>query len=53
MAIDEILRKGSGTQWDAQVVGALFACRYDVEQIRQKGLGESLQRAINDTVGRS
>ncbi len=53
MAIDEILRKGSGTQWDSRVVDALLACRYDVEQIRQKGLGESLQRAINDTVGRT
>ena len=53
LAIDEILRKGMGSQWDPRVVEALFACRYDVEQIRQKGLGESLQRAINDTVGRS
>ena len=53
MAIDDILRKGAGTQWDSRVVAALFACRFDVEQIRQKGLGESLQRAINDTVGRS
>ena len=53
MAIDEILRRGMGTQWDSRVVDALFACRYDVEQIRQKGLGDSLQRAINDTVGRS
>ncbi len=53
MAIDEILKKGVGTQWDARVVAALFACRFDIEQIRQKGLGESLQRAINDTVGRS
>ena len=53
MAIDQILRKGAGTQWDARVVDALFACRNDIEQIRQKGLGESLQRAINDTVGRS
>ncbi len=52
-AIDEILRKGAGVQWDARVVDALFACRCDLEQIRQKGLGESLQRAINDTVGRS
>ena len=53
LAIDEILRKGAGTQWDTQVINALFACRYDVEQIRQKGLGESLQLAINDTIGRS
>lgn len=53
MAIDEILRKGAGVQWDPRVVEALFACRADVEAIRQKGLGESLQRAVNDTVGRS
>jgi HD-GYP domain-containing protein (c-di-GMP phosphodiesterase class II) len=53
MAIDEILRKGSGVQWDPRVIDALFACRADVEAIRQKGLGESLQRAVNDAVGRS
>jgi HD-GYP domain-containing protein (c-di-GMP phosphodiesterase class II) len=53
MAIDEILRRGSGTQWDPRVIDALFACRGDVESIRQKGLGESLQKAVNDTVGRS
>ena len=52
-AIDEILHKGSGVQWDPKVIDALFACRADVEAIRQKGLGESLQRAVNDTVGRS
>jgi HD-GYP domain-containing protein (c-di-GMP phosphodiesterase class II) len=52
-AIDEILHKGSGVQWDPKVIDALFACRGDVEAIRQKGLGESLQRAVNDTVGRS
>ncbi len=53
MAIDEILRKGSGVQWDPRAIDALFACRAEVESIRQKGLGESLQRAVNDTVGRS
>ena len=53
MAIDDILHKGSGVQWDPKAIDALFACRADVESIRQKGLGESLQRAVNDTVGRS
>jgi HD domain len=53
MAIDEILRDGAGTQWDPRVIEALFGCRGDVESIRQKGLGESLQQAVNDTVGRS
>jgi putative nucleotidyltransferase with HDIG domain len=52
MQIDEILRKGRGTQWDPNVIDALFACRMDVEAIRQKGLGESLIGAVNLTLGR-
>jgi HD-GYP domain-containing protein (c-di-GMP phosphodiesterase class II) len=51
--IDEILRKGAGVQWDAKIVDALFACRLDIEHIRQKGLGESLQVVVNETLGRS
>jgi HD-GYP domain-containing protein (c-di-GMP phosphodiesterase class II) len=50
--IDENLRKGAGVQWDARVVDALFACREDVDAIRQKGLGESLQVVVNETLGR-
>jgi HD-GYP domain-containing protein (c-di-GMP phosphodiesterase class II) len=50
--IDEVFRKGSGKQWDPRIVDALFACRVDVEAIRQKGLGESLQAAVSDTIGR-
>jgi HD-GYP domain-containing protein (c-di-GMP phosphodiesterase class II) len=53
LQIDEIFRKGSGVQWDRKVVDALFACRADVEHIRQKGLGESLQVVVNETLGRS
>jgi HD-GYP domain-containing protein (c-di-GMP phosphodiesterase class II) len=52
LQIDEILRKGSGVQWDPRVIDALFACRLDVEHIRQKGLGESLQLVVNNTLGR-
>jgi HD-GYP domain-containing protein (c-di-GMP phosphodiesterase class II) len=51
--IDEILRKGAGTQWDPKIIEALFACRLDIERIRQKGLGESLQVVVNETLGRS
>ncbi len=51
--IDEILRGGAGVQWDTTVIQALFACRQDLEGIRQKGLGESLQVVIDDTVGRN
>jgi hypothetical protein len=51
--IDEELRNGAGSQWDPHVLTALFACREEVDRIRQKGLGESLQAAISDTLGRN
>ena len=44
--IDKILQDGRNTQWDPDVVDALFACRSDIEAIRQKGLGESLIGAV-------
>jgi HD-GYP domain-containing protein (c-di-GMP phosphodiesterase class II) len=50
--IDEILRKGAGVQWDPRIVDALFRCRVDIEMIRQKGIGESLQLVVNETLGR-
>ena len=50
--IDAIFRKGSGVQWDPRVIDALFACRADLDRIRSKGLGESLQRAVGDALGR-
>ena len=50
--IDEAFRKGAGVQWDPNVVDALFACRADLERIRQKGLGESLQQVVSETLGR-
>jgi putative nucleotidyltransferase with HDIG domain len=52
MQIDEIFRKGRGQQWDPDVVDALFACRADVEAIRQKGLGDSLIGAVDAALGR-
>ena len=52
MQIDEIFRTGRGHQWDPRVVDALFACRADVESIRQKGLGESLIGAVDVALGR-
>ena len=53
MQIDEIFRKGRGHQWDPEVVDALFACRADLEAIRQKGLGESLIGAVDVALGRA
>ena len=46
------LRRGAGKRWDPRVVDALFACLADVERIRQKGLGESLLRAVDDQIDR-
>jgi hypothetical protein len=51
--IDEVFRKGAGVKWDPRVVEALFACRADLDRIRQKGLGESLQMAVTAAVGRN
>ena len=51
--IDKIFQDGRNTQWDPDVVDALFACRSDIEAIRQKGLGESLIGAVNVTLGRN
>jgi HD-GYP domain-containing protein (c-di-GMP phosphodiesterase class II) len=51
--IDRILQEGRGVQWDPDVIDALFACRSDVEAIRQKGLGESLIGAVDVTLGRN
>lgn len=49
--IDQIFSEGKGVQWDPAVIDALFACRGDLEAIRQKGLGESLIGAVNVTLG--
>jgi HD-GYP domain-containing protein (c-di-GMP phosphodiesterase class II) len=51
--IDTILEQGRNIQWDPAVVDALFACRSDLEAIRQKGLGESLIGAVDVTLGRT
>ena len=45
--------EGRATQWDPNVVDALFACRPDLDNIRRKGLGESLIGAVNVTLGRA
>jgi HD-GYP domain-containing protein (c-di-GMP phosphodiesterase class II) len=50
--VEEILQKGAGSQWDAHIVAALFRCKERVQSICQRGVGESLRRAI-DTVLRT
>jgi hypothetical protein len=53
LKIDTIFRGGAGAQWDPKIVDALFACRGDIEQIRQKGLGNSLVAAVDDMVNKA
>ena len=53
MKIDEIFRGGAGSQWDPRIVDALFTCRGDLEQIRQKGLGVSLVQAVDGMMNKS
>jgi hypothetical protein len=45
--VDEILRQGSGTQWDPLVIDAYVRCRDRLQAIRQRGLGESLRDALD------
>jgi HD-GYP domain-containing protein (c-di-GMP phosphodiesterase class II) len=45
--VEEILRKGAGTQWDRRVVEAFFQSRQRIHAIRQRGVGDSLRQAID------
>jgi len=45
--IDELLSEGSGAQWDPMVINAYHRCRDRLHAIRQHGLGESLNDALN------
>ena len=45
--VDEILREGSGTQWDALVIDAYVRCRDRLKSVRERGIGESLRNALD------
>jgi HD-GYP domain-containing protein (c-di-GMP phosphodiesterase class II) len=45
--VEEILVKGGGTQWDKRIVEAFQRCRQKIHTIRQRGVGDSLQLAID------
>jgi HD-GYP domain-containing protein (c-di-GMP phosphodiesterase class II) len=45
--VEETLMQGAGTQWDRQVVDAFLRCRERIHAIRQRGVGESLRRAVD------
>jgi HD-GYP domain-containing protein (c-di-GMP phosphodiesterase class II) len=45
--VEEILAKGAGTQWDRRIIEAFARCRQKIHTIRQRGVGDSLQIAID------
>ncbi len=45
--VEDALKNGSGSQWDKRVVDAFLRCRDNIHLIRQRGVGESLRRAID------
>ena len=45
--VEEILTKGAGTQWDKRVIEAFQRCRQKIHAIRQRGVGDSLSRALD------
>jgi HD-GYP domain-containing protein (c-di-GMP phosphodiesterase class II) len=48
--IESIFEKGAGSQWDPAIVGSFLACRHELYPICQRGLGESVARAIEQRV---
>jgi HD-GYP domain-containing protein (c-di-GMP phosphodiesterase class II) len=48
--IESIFQKGAGVQWDPAIVRPFMACRSELYPICQRGLGESVARAIEQRV---
>ena len=46
LEVEAILRQGAGSQWDPGVVEAFERCRHRIHLIRQRGVGESLNHAL-------
>lgn len=51
--IDQMMRAGSGAQWDSRVVDAFMRCREELYCICQKGIGLSVALAVEQAVQRS
>jgi HD-GYP domain-containing protein (c-di-GMP phosphodiesterase class II) len=48
--IDAVMLDGAGNQWDPAVVGHFMACRHELYEICQKGLGQSVCAAVEGTM---
>jgi HD-GYP domain-containing protein (c-di-GMP phosphodiesterase class II) len=49
--VETRLEEGKGTQWDARVIESFQRCRQKIHYIRQRGVGESLNRALYGILG--
>lgn len=49
--IDVVMAEGAGTQWDPDVVEAFTSCRRELYTILQRGLGDSVEAAVEHTLG--
>jgi HD-GYP domain-containing protein (c-di-GMP phosphodiesterase class II) len=50
--IDRIMVEGAGSQWDPQIVNCFLACKEELYQICQRGIGESVFVAVERAVQR-
>jgi len=48
--IEAVFAAGAGTQWDPQVIDGFFACRDELYPVCQRGLGQSVYRAVERAV---
>jgi HD-GYP domain-containing protein (c-di-GMP phosphodiesterase class II) len=49
--IDRVMAEGAGGQWDPRVVEAFMGCRRELYTILQRGLGDSVEAAVDQTLG--
>ena len=49
--IEAIFVEGTGTQWDPKIVQCFFACRDELYEVCQRGLGQSVYMAVERAAG--
>lgn len=49
--IEAMLREGAGHQWDPEIVECFFACRNELYEVCQRGLGQSVYMAVERAAG--
>jgi diguanylate cyclase (GGDEF)-like protein len=49
--IEEIVKLGSGTQWDPRITAHFLSCRHELYAVCQRGLGQSVYAAIERAAG--